>query len=571
MNQHVLTIDRCTLTDDTPGKLSTKNDNVLYIEADEAVKNGLEEHIWFYACTYSNISRNLWAADSGEPAYVTMLSPANDVLASLSLEEKQRVYRCLYRSKQKLKTMTDHNRLDILNEIGDMWTKEIIAMEIDRKAIAYVENSNIQIPESSKDHIDKPHHTREMTYMYDDYVQVIAISVIVKILIPILGEAVERTRIDVANSRSKETYASIIIQTILNDSPYLRESYDKLYNYILQTVDREERNTFREAQWNTPFAYNINQTQYSYALNGFTYERACHVILAQVLVKKLATINYYLDEKSNIMRFLHESITKSHDSLIKGFNQRRTGNKRDPMVRKDGGDGDDSSSRMDDDTTTTIEQSSRVSDQPADRPVFINATIGIAIEKYLKSNGHSLKDHKKACGHYAQNLHSISPLTNTLVASHFGYMVGGAKGLRYLTLLNYIPLLAATQMVLAKQGYVDVVHLISATSHTKTEPFTSLESSIVNNYKVSREYNQCLTLYPYALGKVQNGLANIGIRQQLHTILNWLTQNTHKYNTASTIQKYINEETLPEWGMPIVYHERIMTDICQIILEHHQE
>ena len=574
----MLKLERFPLPPNAPYQINKKatDENVLYVVGDDAVRNNLPDDLWFYIRTYKDVHSDGRYYDPTMPRgkYSVILAPANELLATLTIDEQKRLYKCYHDTKRLLETINEDNIINILHTIGDMCSNVIQRIQLDQKAVDYVRTSNIPIPEASRKSTEKSYHKKEMTFYYDDYVYSIAISTIIKLLIPLLGDIVARCYQGVnIKTYAKETYASIILHTIFQNSPVLIDTYKKLENYVFPTVIKAEKDKFNTSKRNNMTnAYIQDQTHFSYVLHGYTQERICYYLFSQILVKKLATVNHYISgpsgEKSDLMKYLHTSIKNSYDSLISSLSQKSSNNENTLAVRNDT---DTDTNQTDETTDTHLEQSSRISDQPADRSIFINYTAQLAVEKHLKRHNMSISDYKKACVFYEKNLRHVSPLTNALVASYMGHCVGGAKGIRYLTLKNYIPLMVATQLMLASHDFIDVVHLFTATSTPKTTPFTSIESSLQQNYKVSNEYTQCLTLYPYALGKNKNNAAKIGIETQLDAIITWITQNDHYYKTAPTIQKYLTEDPVPEHNTPIQYKERVAANVCSIILDHHQE
>ena len=571
----MLRLERFVLDKDTSNQVNRKstNENALCVIADDDVKNGATETLWFYVRTYKDIHSDGAQNDPTMPygKYAVILAPANDLLSRLTTEEQKDIYKCYYESKAHLKNMNNTNRLDILNNIGSIWRNVVQKLHLDQKAVDYVRTSTLPIPESSRKATDKAHHKQEITFYYEDYVHAIAISIIIKLLIPLLGDTIARCYQNVINT-VKETYAAIILHEVFEGSPVLQSTYEKLRQYVFHTVEKAEKDKFNSSRRNNMTnAYMQDQTEFSYTLHGYSLERMCFYLFSQVVVKKLATINYYIsngNEKSDLMKYLHTSIKNSHDSLVMSLSQKTSTSENTLAVRSDSdldmGDGKESDD-------THLEQSSRISNQPADRSMFINYTATLAVEKHLVRNDMPLQDHRDACVFYERNLQHASPLANALVASYVGYCVGGPKGIRYLTLKNYIPLLAATQLMLALRDFTDIVHLITATSHPKTTPFTSIESSLQQNYRVSNEYNQCLTLFPYALGKNKDKSRKIGIEKQIENIINWITENEHLHKTAPSIQKHLTQHPAPEHNTLIQYQERVAANICGLILDHHQE
>lgn len=571
----MLQLERFVLDKDTPDQINKKatGENVLCVIADSKVRNELSNDLWFYIRTYQDIYRDKVQQDAQAltPRYSVILAPANDFLSTLIVEEQKHVYATYHVSKKYLETISNDNQIDVLHKIGSVWSNVVNALQLDQKAVNYVRNSSLPIPESSKKTTDKAHHKKEITFYYEDYVYSIAISIIIKMLIPILGDVITRICQKYVNNTAKETYAAIILYDIFEGSAVLRSTYEKLGEYVSHTVRKIEKDRSSDTKTNTKADYANMQRNFTYSLHGYTPERMIYYLFSQVLVKKLATINYYINngsEKSDLMKYLFTSIKNSHQSSVSTLTTGKANAENSLAVRNDT---DMDMEKNEEVKDTNLEQSSRISNQPADRSMFINHTAGLAVKKHLIRNNMSVTDHEKACAFYERNLQNISPLTNALVSSYMGYCVGGPSGIRYLSLKHYIPLLAATQLMLASRNFVNIVHLFTSISRPKTAPFTSIESSLQQNYKVSNEYIQCMTLYPYALGKNKDGVNRIGIEKQIDVIVNWIIENDHYHRTAPTIQKYLTEDPVPNHNTPIQYEERVIANICSVILDLHQE
>lgn len=198
---------------------------------------------------------------------------------------------------------------DMRDTFDNVWNKTDLSINLNKKVIAFTNEfkvgalvdwimlrSDIIIPRDFEVEyvysIDN-HNSRDRTYLRSDYTQLVALSLIMRAMIPIFGEFISRIRQDAGNT-FKEYYA---FQLLNNSNIIEHEVVTKLILYIDLTVGAERNNQ------NT-------------VIDGINSEEFTTWLLSLVGVRRLSVGDIRgIEPRVNLVTFMHKFITEKVNSV----------------------------------------------------------------------------------------------------------------------------------------------------------------------------------------------------------------------------------------------------------------
>lgn len=429
--------------------------------------------------------------------------------------------------------------IKIGNNLYDLAQK----IDLPEKLIYYCKNYGIPMPDLSKAGTRVGQDREEMTFREPEYYQIMAISILCKLLCPIWGDLTYRT-IKHIDTMQKETHCTGVIVPILNMEPF-RAVSDKLYNYIANIVDKAISSSFANASFTA-------------TIGGFSKNRFHQSVHAMLLVKRYVNVDLYTPD-GNLMVWTSTCAKQSFDSLIGTLNS-----KCHVMKRVDISDGPD---RGDEESNVSVlEHGSRVTTVTADVPVLIKYGVQQAIKRICREYQISDIDLKPALVYYHQNPIQVTPINKILVGVLLGNKIGGAKSLKYLDHLEYTRLVAITQIYVANHIHSSLVHLLTATIPALIDPTeenqkrsaSTIDTRINMLFNISGEYKDCETAF--------NHVDNSSIGTILLKVKDHITKFNHFANTAPNVSAIMEQDPLPK-GSLVEYDEMVMRHFCSMILQ----
>ncbi len=493
--------------------------------------------IYFYIDTYVKLSKP--PADNWE----LLLRPANGFLNFLNAAD-QKLFCLFYIEARRYidsEFMLNNTNMisinDVATQLGNRLYDLARAMDLPAKLIYYAANpeiSGIIIPDLSQAGT-RPQDNEQYTFRYDEYIVVVAISILCKLLCPIWGDLIQRTLKNTANA-VKETHCLKAIEPIL-DMPAFAVVNKKLFGYIANIVNQE----WSRASDNAGFTA---------SLSGFSRERFHDMIYAILMVKRYVNIDHYKYDGS-VMVWTATNAKLSFTSLIGTLN-----NNCHIMRRVDVSDSPD---RDDDRAVSVLEYSSRVTTVTADIPTLIKVGMRAAIRDLCRTYDVAERDFRLCLRYYEQHPIEVTLLNKILVGLLIGQRIGGARGLQYLDLLHYMQLVVIVQIHLVKQGYLALAELLTATpaATVKTGVASNIDSSIHQLLARLPESKEVEHVFYYTID-------NIGVVDILRKLAEFITRYHHYANTAPTLAAVADQELTPP-DQVVGYDEFIMRTFCEVI------
>lgn len=497
--------------------------------------------LYFLVGTYQKLTEN------PEGAWELLLRGANRFLDTLSPDElRQFCLFFIYARQTITRELIGGSAItDVATHLGNELYDLALAINLPAKLLHYVQyESGIPIPDLSTAGTNASRDSEDMTFRVPEYYVLLAISVLCKILAPIWGDMIERTRDDVDNML-KEIQCINLIEPILTIGVFsiIRE---KLYNYVSTIVNTEMKNSYATASFAATIG-GVSRTQFH------------HIVFCNLIVKRFVTIDLYMldgDKSSNVMIWVATCSRQSYTSTQQALNKRCR-----IMPRTD--ISENASYGEEERSVSVLEHSSRITDVTADTPQLIRFGARMAVQRLRKEYEVSEFEFLQVMNYYQQNPIQVTSFNKILVGVFVGNHIGGAQGIKYLDLPLYMELVTITQIYIAKQyAAPDVVHLLTANTPIEDRPvleLSSINSMIDNTSKKTLEYRGCEESFPYTLNSV-------GIGTALKTLQDYIIKHHHYANTSPFISGIMDNATLPP-GTLIYYEPEVMQQCCSVILD----
>lgn len=438
---------------------------------------------------------------------------------------------------------------DVATTLGNILYDLSTEINLPDKLLHYVKyQSEIPIPDLSYAGTNASRDSEKMTFNLEEYYILLAISVLCKMLSPIWGDMIDRTRDDVDNML-KEIQCINLIEPVLTLSAFSTVR-NKLYNYVSTIVDTEMNNSYATAA-------------FAATMGGVSRTLFHNIVFCNLIVKRFVTIDLYItasDSPSgrdgNMMVWVATCSRQAYQSTQNALNKRCR-----VMPRTD--ISEISNNGEDERSVSVLEHSSRITDVTADTPQLIRFGARMAVQKLCRKYDVSSLEFQQVLGYYQKNPIQVSVFNKILVGIFVGEYIGGCQGLKYLDLALYSELVTITQIYIAKNyAYPDVVHLMTAFTPSEERPvleLSSINSMIDSTSKKTLEYRGCEDSFPFVLN-------NVGIGAALKSMQEFITKYHHHINTAPFVSG-IMDMIAPAHRSLLLYEPEVMQQCCSVILK----
>jgi len=203
----------------------------------------------------------------------------------------------IFKTFQKIKLVLDslHFRGNMMTELNQLCIRLLDLHNFNDVKNWIVFKSNLSIPNVFEsifvENIDRK-TTRERTYLRDEYVDLMTLSIIFKVMVPVWGALMERSKQDVDNIHKE----SVVFNLVNNSKLVSEPSFQKLKDYVRNNVKLENPN--------------------SIILNGISTDDYPDYMLALTVVRKLAvTPLVFEDSKSHLLTAIFKFIKQRNKPI----------------------------------------------------------------------------------------------------------------------------------------------------------------------------------------------------------------------------------------------------------------
>jgi hypothetical protein len=497
-----------------------------------------------------------------------ILLPINLFFETLEFDDHRELYDMYKLTQSYILAMTSDNRRDIQEKIQVKIFETMRRLELPRKMIEFCSTDKFVYPYLG-DAGTLPHHSKEKTYLLEDYIEITAISLLSKLMVPIWGEFVKILSDVNIGPNQREKIAFDLIEPTLEESAFER-IYSRL-SYLVTSLVAENRKNIDKKPLNAA------TTSFILTHNGLDDQMFDATVMATIIVKRMATYECFTRLKdgnvANAMVYIDDGIRKTADTRIRTMRNKMTTMPRKPLPTYDT-----------EDNSSILDHAARTSRKPIDVPILVTTAVTQwELPKLIEVTKTPRDVYDEACAFYSESTFDISPLTQALVASFVGNRFGGSKCLGYLPAPVYQKIVVVLQIFLVRQEMMDLATLI--TSRSSVVPIDGVSPAFSHRlktmYNKSNEYLQCQTMFKGIMEKPVNTFGKkitrgkqdvevIAFVRQIERMNEWLINYSHKENTAPVIWKLANELDPPVLGSECRFDEHVIKNLCAYYLMMHQ-
>ena len=325
---------------------------------------------------------------------------------------------------------------------------------------------NVTIPAKFDEvytHSDERPFSREKTYTRPDYSKLVALTMSLRIMVPIWGEFIYRTRTETGTS-FKEYYAyTLVAQTKLNDS----SAVEKLRIYIQSNIQSDK-------------------SMSTIIVGGVGSEDYASWILSSLLVKRMSVADIRGNEINTNL------VVTVHNDLVAKNNGSGGNNFGEPMLNKifeSDTDNDHGVSRIE---NFKLKAEHSIGDISVIE-FYMSNHVGAAKRLYPEIDLVLLDEFIEAS--QAMHKERIWPCQTALAQWVLAPIVS-PRGIYHLDKLTTVKALAVTQTYLWQKGHKKLAALITAVASNNS--FSSQQSGIGSMARITKEQNDELSrLFPY--------------------------------------------------------------------------
>lgn len=496
-----------------------------------------------------------------------ILLPINDFFNTLRLSDHKIMYEMYKTCKGIIASMTMLNRREIQEVLQEKVFHTIHTLRLPEKMVQFCKTDLFIYPNLS-DAGSKPHHTKEKTFLIEDYIEITAISLLSKMMVPLWGEFVEvLNNVGIKSSNQREKIAFDLIEPTLEEGAFER-IYNKLSFKLAARIQDDRKNIDKKSMGNATTSFIITH-------NSIDDEMFDDIIMATIIVKRMATYECFKlrdGNAPNAMVYIEDGIKRATDSRIKSMRTSMNTMPRRELSDREGTE----------DNSSILDHASKTSKKPIDVPIFVTTAVEHwELPRLLEETNTPLDVYQAACNYYTLNSFDVSPLCQAMVASFIRIRFGGSKCLGYLTPNIYQRVVVILQIFLIRQGMNDLAALLSSNTSPQAldGPSSPIGLWIQSNLK-SDEYLLCQTMFKGYTEKpvIHFGKKPSGRKQEMDTIdfvnhitrmVDWLIRFTHRENMAPALWDFSGHADRPIVGSECRFGETIIQDLCRFYLLFH--
>ena len=498
----------------------------------------------------------------------------NRFFATLSVEEQWKIFRYFKRMYHHLTVIEkgDSETYRVQKDEMTRLTEEIFLHEIPLydRVMSFIHSLNISPPEMEGKG-NRVQDSKEKTFTPEEYPLVYGVSLVCKILFPIIGHSLEIFKM-FCGIESRELYTYQIFESLFNSpsSPFLT-IYEKIRFYIDSEVKKNLKKNKNKNKGKT------SNYVFSMTNQGFCEDQFIDYVEAVVMCRKLVRFDFFFSSKKekepNVMVTIYVGVFETVNSKIATF-QKNT----NLMAMFSSED-----SLGSEDNTSNMEHGSKISRVTYDINKMVEISVDNVIPRVLMDLEIDEKMFERCVKFYERNPIIQSPFNISMTSSLLDKYIGGSAMIYRLKSLQYLRLVSIVQL---KMLQWDLTNLIGFMSCLDSD-IKSLEVSpaIVRNknFEKLEEFVEFRRLCPgFSEHLVQDPKASkrsnkkhievINVATQVQRIVNWCVDYVHYFNLPPVLleQIKIGEES-PSNGDQIEIDMELARNICQYFVNCHQK
>lgn len=533
------------------------------------IASGMSEEMITSWCTFRTTTYQALSSKSNNekyPAWAALFAPANRFFTTLSDKELLYIVATLMEANQVITEFSNYlmdskisgDRTDLKVRIQNVGDKlDDLVVKLDNTIDLYnrifdfcIRNIKIfKLKNAGERAQDSP----DMTFYSDEIDHFTAVSLLCKILSPIMGAYIECfNSSNFENKCTKEIYCAHMLDSIMEKHEATAALMEKLDYYIRRTLHADKRVGFNRKD--------DDNARFTQSFNGYTPSVAVLQTKSTLLTKRLVTVN--LDDlPKGIGSYIYSNISNSKRYSSNSQKQNNT-------VR---GMLDPSDSDYDDDQSNSsiLEASSVVSHQTNDYKDVISFSAEIAKGRFCAHHDLDINLVNDFTNYYRIHQVRLQPINNYLLGLIFGSYICGAKSVEMLT-PHYLNMLTAmAQLWLCQHNYYEIAILMSADRSSNLRTTSTGQLAVIKaSWDRSSSFKNCDARLVYR-NKSLKWSTSLG------KIVDDIIAHNYRYNLPPGLVELIKhsisedgeEVTVPDNGSVINIVDSIPRDICSITYE----
>jgi len=496
-----------------------------------------------------------------------ILLPVNLFFDTLTFNEQQQLDQLYIDAKNLIGTITADNRREVQDNLQQQIFNTLRTLNLADKMVKFCQTDQFVYPDLSVAGT-LPHHSPAKTFMLNDYVEITAISLLSKLMVPIWGEFIKVLGLIGIDNNQREKIAFDLIEPSLEDGAFER-IYQKL-SYTLSTLVMERRKL-------TDKKASLSATTSSFIIthNGIDDQMFDSIVMATIIVKRMATYECFIRLKDgnvpNAMVYIDDGIKRTSDTRIQYMRNNMNTMPRKPLPSHD-----------QEDNSSILDHASKTSKKPIDVPISVITAVELwELPRLVVDTNTPADVYEEAARYYDNNSFDVSPLCQAMLASFIGTRFGGSKCINYLPAKLHQRLVILLQIYLINQEMYDLASLISSqTPQQQIDGGTSPIAMRIRANLRSNEYQQCQNLFK---GFLEKPVVHFGKRQvttkkidveridfvtHVDKLVDWLVKYRHYENMAPSLWAYAKQDA-PVTGSDVQFDENIIRNLCRFYLIFH--
>lgn len=521
----------------------------------------------------------------GEPIAHQITKYVNMFFELISDEHCDIIYKYLYDCQTVIHELNISNNSYVAKELTRLTTEMMGKTDLAEKLINFTKWLKVPLPDPSQIG-NRAHHSASKTFavrdpQQPDYLEMTAISFWAKVMFPVWGHYCNKMKSVGIGSIDKEFYCLQFCEEGISKSKFNR-IFDKFTLYVYDEVNRELNKTAHHSYGNES-----NYDKNSFIVGKLMYDesRFGFLQLAKLIVKRLVTFNTQVsslkgeDNIPNVMIYLQAIIKKNVANTLRQFN------KHSGLLTRDEPRGGS------DDNFTFMENCSRISQFPPDRPIYTRRGVELSIPREVERRGLSMEHFNQIIEFYkGENLPRRNIFTDSILSIFLFPIIGSSKNLNHLRAKQYVMAIALCQMILLKSGEsygISLALMLSSKTsllprENKVGPTTTYIQATAEK---TPEYKALMDRYPHSCetiilnesiigskprGEKDKVKGTINIAKHVGLIKDWIIDYEHYVNLYPLLWKYfpaLSGDTRQKQNDILRYSETIMDDYYRLILD----
>lgn len=382
-----------------------------------------------------------------------------------------------------------------------------------------------------------PQDKEEITYRYEDAVEVTMIAMVSKILFPVFGLFISNFKQIKSKSISqndKELYCSYILEDFL--AKHLSKAYKKLILYVTTHTTKKYDDIKLLASVEKDDLFNDTSGAKNYTTNAFesiTTESLISQIVANLLTK--AFVNGVIQANEFETRTILSYMDRSVYRIIK----KKTQSADKPTIYYRRTD----PSRDSDEKTPQFEIDSVSSMRTLDILGIINIEVDKLIVDFINTDEEK-ELFSKVLAHY--KFHKIEPtrLNQLCLCSYFGDLLAGGESILYLSNDQYCKLISIYQLYLLYNQNYKLLHCVCMKYKGKRSDINLENKPTTDQSDLSFlrfGWNSLPSLKAY---KNRNPLSAVMFERSIKAIIEELLENEYVLNTPDILWSILNMDNV---------------------------